>query len=534
MKNRIKSCLVRLAIVAGLAGAFTAQALDVQVAANITGNVTWYATNEYYLNGQIYVLSNAVLTIEPGTVVRGVAGDTNTYAALFVTRDGKLFAEGTRTRPIIFTAEVDDLNDPEDLTSADRGLWGGIVLMGKSTINTAIDLAGNAASPKYDLYEGLSDITINGQQVHRFGGNDDADSSGVIRYVSIRHGGTKIKQDKEINGLSLCAVGSGTTIEFVEVFAIADDGFEWFGGTVNTKYLVSSFCDDEQFDVDESYRGKGQFWFGMSVPGINEFGGEWNGEPNTFAVSNAPIGKFEVYNMTLIGGGTSGRALRIRDYAAPQVYNSIWTEFPTQGVRVDEPGVIFFTNGMIHFQETLWHNVGQSSAVFSNYVFGVSALSNVFANPLLTGVSWTPNGVLDPRPQAGSPALGSSVTAPNNGHYKPVTYKGAFGGSLNWAVQWTVLGEMNHISSKGGTEPVPQPMTTPATPTAPTMTIADLGNGTVDISWTTETGFSYQLQSKLTIDAGWGDVGTPVPGTGSPVTVNQPMDGERYFQVLIQ
>jgi len=530
---KIRKAIGLLTLAVGLAGTSLTQAATVQVTSSIGGTMTWYATNEYVLNGQIYVLSNAVLIIQPGTVVRGKPGDTNNYAALFVTRDGKLFAEGERTKPIIFTAEADDLNDPEDLLTTDAGLWGGIVLLGNSVLNTATDLAGNGASPKYDLYEGLSDIVVSNQNVNRYGGNNDGDSSGVLRYVSIRHGGTLIKQDKEINGLSLCAVGSNTVVEYIEVIANADDGFEWFGGTVNTKYLVSAFNQDEQFDIDQGFRGHNQFWFGIHNPGITEFGGEWNGEPNTFAVSNTPLAKFEIYNMTLIGGGNAGRALRVRDYAAPQVYNAIWTEFPTQGARVDNPGAVFFTNGTIRFQETLWHNIGASSATFSNYVFDALALSNVFANPLLTGISRSNNFGLDPRPTPASPALVSSVTAPA-GAFTPVAYTGAFDGSVDWAVQWTALGEFGIMSPKGGTQVVPQP-TAPAVvpPAPPTMTIVNAG-GTVDVIWTTQSGYSYQLQlaTNLSVPIFWADQGSAQPGTGGSMTNTVPSSAtEQYFQV---
>ena len=101
----------------------------------------------------------------------------------------------------------------------------------------------------------------------------------------------------------------GTTIDHVEAYAIADDGFEFFGGTVNTKYLVSAFNDDDSFDTDMGYRGTNQFWFAIQEPGTRDSGGEWNGEPNGIAVSNAPYANFQVYNATWIGGGTiSGTA----------------------------------------------------------------------------------------------------------------------------------------------------------------------------------------------------------------------------------
>jgi hypothetical protein len=108
------------------------------------------------------------------------------------------------------------------LTPFQRGLWGGLVVLGRATINSAESTVGNAATPKYDVYEGLDDTVINGQNIHRYGGNDDDDNSGIIRFVSTRHGGTQILPNKELNGLSLGGVGRGTTVEFVEAYAIAD------------------------------------------------------------------------------------------------------------------------------------------------------------------------------------------------------------------------------------------------------------------------------------------------------------------------
>src|SRR4030095_11884434 len=127
--------------------------------------------------------------------------------------------------------------------------------------NTSSSTAGNTNSPKYDVFEGLPDNQINGQNVYRFGGTNDADNSGEIQYVSIRHGGDEFLQNKKPKRPPMCAVGSGNNIDHAEAYAIADDGFEFFGGTVNTKYLVSAFNDDDTFDTDQGYRGKNQFWF---------------------------------------------------------------------------------------------------------------------------------------------------------------------------------------------------------------------------------------------------------------------------------
>ena len=147
-------------------------------------------------------------------------------------RGGKIYAQGTAEKPIIFTALSDDLSDATDLGQADKGLWGGLIVLGKSTLN----------SPSANAVDGVITDNIEGIPVTeprgQFGGSDEGDDSGVIRYVSIRHGGSVIGADNKINGLTLGAVGPGTTIEYVEVFANKDDGIEFFGGTVNTRYMV--------------------------------------------------------------------------------------------------------------------------------------------------------------------------------------------------------------------------------------------------------------------------------------------------------
>ena len=146
----------------GLLAGQGAKADTIQVTANLTGTNIWRNTNEYVLNGFIYVLDGGVLNIEPGTVIRGKAGTGLNSAALFITRGAKIFANGTRAKPIIFCSENDDLLDPNDIPLYTRGLWGGVVIYGRSVLNTPSDVTGRAASPKYDLFEGLPDSVVSG------------------------------------------------------------------------------------------------------------------------------------------------------------------------------------------------------------------------------------------------------------------------------------------------------------------------------------------------------------------------------------
>jgi hypothetical protein len=513
----------------------------IQVTNNLAASETWYATNEYVLNGKIYVLSPAVLTIEPGTVIKGLTGtpgDPNTISALFITQGAKIIANGTRTRPIIFTSDQDDVYLPDDLPIHARGLWGGLVLMGKAVINTALNTTGNATNPKYDVFEGLPDLQISGQYVHRYGGNDDEDNSGVLRYVSIRHAGFKLTTDKELNGLSLCCVGRGTTIDHVEMYAAADDGVEFFGGTVNTKYMVSAFNDDDCFDVDQGYRGKNQFWFAIQEPGTKDQGGEWNGDPKELVLSNAPFANFEVYNATWIGAGTNttgNRCWQLRDYVAPMVHNSIMTDFGGYGMNVDADSGWFLTNGLIQIDNNIWWQFRDALAETANaqvYVFDDASKSNLVVDPMLVSISRTndPLYQLDPRLQAGSPGLSTPVTPPNDGFYTQVAYKGAFK-DVNWASGWTALSEYGLLTGLGGGEPPAY-----AVPTTPASTVLSvvLNGSSVEISFPSESGFTYQLQSRTSLSSGaWSDVGSPVAGTGSTITIPVGTgDPTGYFQVL--
>lgn len=220
----------------------------VTVSSNITTNTTWVKDSVYVLATRVIVESGAELTIEAGTVIKGEVGAGTNATALVISRGAKIFANGTETEPIIFTSVADEIvsgqivspNMSEDL----RGLWGGLIILGKAKAS----LKGNVTEA---AIEGIPATDNNG----KYGGNDDSDNSGVIRYISIRHGGTDLAAGDEINGLTLGAVGSGTIIENVEVVANKDDGVEWFGGTVNVKNVVIWNAGDDGLDTDMSWSG---------------------------------------------------------------------------------------------------------------------------------------------------------------------------------------------------------------------------------------------------------------------------------------
>ncbi|MCD4683460.1 MAG: hypothetical protein K8R86_09280, partial [Bacteroidales bacterium] len=207
---------------------------------NGTGTTTWKSGKTYFLEGFVFVNAGQTLTIEPGCVIKGKAGQGENASALIVSRDGKIMAEGTADNPIIFTAEADDLNGSVSIT--DRGLWGGLIVLGNAKLNSA---------PGESQIEGIPTSEPRG----RYGGDNDADNSGILKYVSIRHGGTDIGEGNEINGLTLGGVGSGTIIDYVEVIANKDDGVEFFGGNPQLKHILVAYVGDDSFDYDEGFRG---------------------------------------------------------------------------------------------------------------------------------------------------------------------------------------------------------------------------------------------------------------------------------------
>ncbi|MFK7954396.1 MAG: hypothetical protein AB8B73_16205 [Ekhidna sp.] len=211
------------------------------VVENITVDTEWTNDKVYQLNGRITVLDGATLTIEAGTRIEGNSDLSGVNAAvLMIARGGKLMANGTSSEPIIMTTTDDD----GTLDGSKKGLWGGLVILGKAPVSAKVD------NPQI---EGVDANDTNGL----YGGTDAADNSGTIRYVSIRHGGAVIDAaaGDEINGLTLGGVGSGTTIEYVEVFANSDDGIEFFGGTVNVNYALVAQVGDDAIDIDQSYAG---------------------------------------------------------------------------------------------------------------------------------------------------------------------------------------------------------------------------------------------------------------------------------------
>lgn len=459
----MKSHLLKLAAAfALLPGALLAA--DITVNANLTADATWTKNNTYIIDGRVFVTNNATLTIQPGTVIKAKPRAAQDASALVIARGAKINAAGTAQEPIIFTAEADSLNG--NLGQNDRGLWGGVVLLGRARTNTASG-TGNI--------EGIPTT----EPLGIYGGTDDADNSGVMRYISIRHAGSLLGPNNELNGLTMGAVGSGTTIEYIEVFANADDGFEWFGGTVNCKYLVSAFNDDDGFDWDEGYRGKLQFLFLLQDPQVGNQAFESDG--GTTPEDGQPYAMPTIYNVTAIGSGAqSTNALSLgpifRDNTGGKIYNSIFHDFRGYAFRIEtesaqsQDSAKRLAAGEIVIANNLFGTFGAGTtdaqlflspnataggpAPASNYtaehIRAAAQANRVNTDPQLVAISRARDGTLDPRLRAGSPALQLAATTPNDGFFTAANHLGAFTTSGNWAYAWTKLGRDGYFSPASG------------------------------------------------------------------------------------
>lgn len=444
-----------LAFVVFVAGA---QSTIVVRDADLQGGQTYTWTNDhvYLLDGFVFLEAGGVLHIEPGTVIKGleVPSSNDLASALIIARGAKIYAEGTPDQPIVFTTEWDDVDDPTDLGPMDRGLWGGLIILGRARIADETTEEGVEGLPAGELRA-------------RYGGVDDHDDSGELRYVSIRHGGAELSPGNEINGLTLGAVGDGTVIEYVEVIANQDDGIELFGGTVSVKYAAVSFCGDDSFDYDTGWRGKGQFW--LSLQGFDEGdnAGEHDGaKPD----DNEPTSNPVIYNATFIGSGVGApakneHAVLLRDGTAGTYANSIFTDFANFALQVEDraSGLDSYQRlqmGQLKLLHNLWWRFGEGDQVGCgpHGIFqatddaddpGCQALvdsflvwSNAVGDPELNGISRTTDGGFDPRPDVQGLAYATALAEyPPDPFFTPVTFKGAFCSHGVWIQGWTALAQ---------------------------------------------------------------------------------------------
>lgn len=290
----------------------------------ITSDTTWTNTTNIVLSGRVAVAPGFTLTIQPGTVVLGDA--SNSY--LVIERDANIDAQGTAQAPIIFTSAA-RWQDGDQAA----GDWGGVVIHGNAVANCAGFSGCGLTTTEGDCEsEGGAGF---------FGGSDDSDNSGIIRYARVEYAGNEISTDNELNAWTMNAVGSGTVLEHMQSHIGLDDMFEWFGGTARMKYLVATGGDDDNFDFQMGYRGYVQFAVcqqaGSDVASNEDSGIE--GDNNEFDDQCPGVSDPTFSNLTLVGSanrGSSGRGMRIRVGAACHIVNSVATGFGSQGLRVQD------------------------------------------------------------------------------------------------------------------------------------------------------------------------------------------------------
>jgi len=433
----------------------------------------------YLLKGWIYVNDGATLTIEPGTIIKG---DKETKAALIIQRGGKLIAEGTNSDPIIFTSnQASGTRKPRD--------WGGVIVCGKARNNSA-----------------TQPMIIEGGPNAQHGGDDDSDNSGVLSYIRIEFAGYPFKTDEEINGLTLGSVGRGTRIDHVQVSYCNDDSFEWFGGSVNAKYLVAYHGWDDDFDTDYGYSGKLQFLLSVRNPKIadtslsNGFESDNNkdgtvSEPYTAAVfSNVtligPMGQDASFQNTTqyIDGGNMNpnngsklgifqSAMHIRRNSRLNCFNSVAIGFPVGLILDNEKGTTqaAASEGNLKLKNLYFAGMGiLGSDINKKFVDQLStdgknitdpakpSFSNTFfqlaenKNKVYTDISdlklKQPNSLIAAAnygPVSGSPLLDGAIFTDdllNDTFFAKVTYAGAFASDSdtdNWLIGWTNFDPQN-------------------------------------------------------------------------------------------
>lgn len=319
-------------------------ASEITVTGLITANTTWSRNNIYLLGGKVVVGLGATLTIEPGTIIKGKDGIGSLASALVVQRGSTINAVGTAARPIIFTSEQDNIQVGQtagtNLDQNDNGLWGGVIVLG----NAPASLSGGVSE---EQIEGIPASDTFGL----YGGDDAADDSGDLAYISIRHGGALIGEGNEINGLTLGGVGTGTTIDNIEIVGNEDDGLEIFGGSVNVSNIFVWSVADDGIDLDMAWSGT--LDNGMVVQGLRSDSAlELDGpEGDT-------TGGFVLNNITLLGNtdATGEGSRRIADYrdGLEAVINNVYASgfSATQLVRLNgDKSATTYNEGLLTFSE---------------------------------------------------------------------------------------------------------------------------------------------------------------------------------------
>lgn len=394
----------------------------------ITSDVTLDASITYTIAGVVTVEDGGSLTLPAGTLLEGSVDIRP--SALMVRTGGRIFSNGTENDPVVFTSSA-----PEG--SRERGDWGGVVINGLSICNFPADeCVGEGASGPY-------------------GGSQLDDDSGSMTYTRIEFAGFEVSFGNELNALTLNGVGSGTTLEHIQTHYGSDDGFEFFGGTVDLKWAIATGISDDSFDYSTGWQGRGQFWIAQQDPDDADNGFEVDGNEDDFDAT--PLTDPTIYNVTLVGkgengvGGTAGESvdgLRLRRGTGGDIFNAIVIGFGGSGVDVDNAETV----GRYTVQNTIIAlnggdgDIDADSDGFQVAVDTTTAWKNmVGTDPLL--VDAFNRTAPDFRPDTGSPALasaGNGATPPDDGFFDiTATYIGAVDpeAATQWFEGWITLAQ---------------------------------------------------------------------------------------------
>ncbi len=432
----------------------------------LTGNLetmTLTKDKKYLLKGQVFVREGKTLTIQPGTVV---LGDKRTRGVLVIDKGGVLNAEGTVNEPIVMTSN-------QEAGVRDRGDWGGLVILGRANVNQN-NPAIEGITPEVNF--GTTNSTAN-----------DNESSGILKYVRVEFGGIEITPNNETNSITMGGVGRGTIMEYNMVSFGGDDGFEWFGGTVDGKYFISHAMWDDDFDADFGWSGNIQYGLIIRYPGFAD-----QSESNAFECDNGPndndvqpytTGTFS--NVTVFGpirvgdrvsNNNFAHAIDLRRRTAVSIFNSVFAGYP-RGLRMNQPSV--YDNYTVHNHGVLDNNImvapnmanafragsGVDVADVENYWNGgntviagpqsaseLSIYSNLGLNPdlfygsgqLASDYPSNPNfAVTSGTLTSGADFSNAKFSEPNrSGFFDNVNFIGGFGGS-DWTAGWTEFDPVN-------------------------------------------------------------------------------------------
>lgn len=370
---------------------------------------------DYLLRGPVFVKSGVTLTIQPGVTVYG---EQAKLGILIINQGAKIMAEGTADAPIVMTSDA-------AIGSRARGQWGGLIINGRAPTNQG--------------------ITFGEGDTGAFGGDDPADSSGVLRYVRVEYAGIEFSEDNELNGIAFQGVGSGTVVEYVQVHMNQDDGIEMFGGTVNMKYALVTGARDDSFDWTDGWTGKGQFWVAQQYgdDADNGFENDNSSKNNEATPRSAPT----IFNVTLVGdpaGPKSDNGMLIREGAAGMYANFIVTGFNKVGLDVNTPSShqqanngglivknsIFFNNGKGNFGDEKVDPENPENFDEAAWAIGLGNKEN---DPNLED----PFNKDNPDFRPGSGASSMSPAKPTDGYFDQVDFIGGVDPNSDWTKGWT-------------------------------------------------------------------------------------------------